>query len=52
MEKIMDVYELNGKNIFMRWKTDLSPNENITTARMKKIIICFNQGVLQITQTS
>ena len=55
--QIMNVYECNGKNIFMRWKIDcsihaaiaelngtinLSPNENILSiARIKTFIICF-----------
>ena len=44
--QIMNVYECNGKNIFMRRKIDcsinLSPNENsLTIARIKTFIICF-----------
>jgi hypothetical protein len=39
----MNVYECNGKNIFMRrMMKSISSNENIfTIARMKTFIICF-----------
>jgi hypothetical protein len=55
--QIINVYECDGTNIFMRWKMEcsiqrgdsrvewtfhLSPNENILTiARIKTFIICF-----------